>query len=592
MGRGQFERGTDMNGYRKNYHLEKKFHEFPDLRAMLRESADKYGEKTAFITKVKARGKEADYIHTSYRGLLEEVNMLGTALLSLGLKDARIALIGENSYKWILSYLASCCGVGVIVPLDKLLQKEELTGLLKRSRAKAIFCDEKHSREVSEIMASGETELELLIGLDYIPENGISILDLLDLGSEKLAAGDTSYTEAEIDRDAMGFLLFTSGTTQASKAVMLSHHNIMSCGYYMNCEELFFPDDVCMLILPLHHIFGMGGVLIFLSQGLTSVFCDGLKYITINLKEYGVSCMMTVPLLLENIYKKIWKAIDKQEMRPKVEKALKLCAAAEKAGLSIRRKVFRSIIDQLGGRMRFFINGAAALDPVVAKGLNDFGILTVQGYGLTETSPTIASETYRYLKPGSVGRLMPHIEARIEEPDEAGIGELVVKAESVMLGYYEDPEATAAVLQDGWFHTGDLAYFDEDDYLFIAGRKKNVIVMKNGKNVFPEEIENLINNLPYVAESMIFARNKESDLVLWAKIVCDPEFLREEGLTMEALQERAEADLALINESMPSYKMVKHFFLSDRPTIKTTTQKTKRKDELRQIRAELTERGL
>ncbi|MBQ1390486.1 MAG: AMP-binding protein, partial [Firmicutes bacterium] len=193
---------------------------------------------------------------------------------------------------------------------------------------------------------------------------------------------------------------------------------------------------------------------------------------------------------------------------------------------------------------------------------------------------------------GSVGRLMPHIEARIEEPDEAGIGELVVRAESVMLGYYEDPEATAAVLQDGWFHTGDLAYFDEDDYLFIAGRKKNVIVMKNGKNVFPEEIENLINNLPYVAESMIFARNKESDLVLWAKIVCDPEFLREEGLTPEALQERAEADLALINESMPSYKMVKHFFLSDRPTIKTTTQKTKRKDELRQIRAELTERGL
>ncbi|MBR6323277.1 MAG: AMP-binding protein, partial [Lachnospiraceae bacterium] len=180
-----------MNGYRKNYPLDKKFHEFPDLRAMLRESADKYGEKTAFITKVKIRGKEASYINTSYRDLLEEVNMLGTALLSLGLKDTRIALIGENSYKWILSYLASCCGVGVIVPLDKLMQKEELTGLLKRSRAKAVFCDEKHSREVSEIMASGETELELLIGLDYIPENGISILDLLDLGREKLAAGDT-----------------------------------------------------------------------------------------------------------------------------------------------------------------------------------------------------------------------------------------------------------------------------------------------------------------------------------------------------------------------------------------------------------------
>ncbi len=578
------------NGYRKNYHLEKKFHEFSDLREMVAYSAEKYSDKVAFVTKVKSKNtkgeKETSYINTTYKEFYDQIGYLGTALWELGYAGKRIGVIGENSYNWILAYFAAACGLGVVVPLDKLLQKEELASLIERGEISAVFCDKKTFPIFKEL------QINEIFGLDFIPEDGKSLSELLGRGKALVESGDRSYLDAPIDRDAMNFLLFTSGTTQASKAVMLCHRNLCSITYYMDMEELFFPDDVSMLFLPLHHVFGMGGLLVFITQGIKNVFCDGLKYISANFQEYGVSVMMTVPLLLENVYRKIWKGIDKQGKRATVEKAMKICETSEKFGIYLRRKLFKSIIDQLGGKMRFFINGAAALDPVVAKGLNDFGILTVSGYGLTETSPTIASETYRYLKPGSVGKTMPHVETRIDNPDEDGIGELVVRGENVMLGYYNDQESTDAVLKDGWFHTGDLAYYDDEGYLFITGRKKNVIVMKNGKNVFPEEIETLVNLLPYVSESMLFSRNKANDVVLWLKVVYDEEYLKDEGITVEQLNDIFEKDLQKINDTMPSYKMVKKFFLSNKPTVKTTTMKTKRGEELLKINEELAERGL
>ena len=361
----------------------------------------------------------------------------------------------------------------------------------------------------------------------------------------------------------------------------------------MNLEEYFVPDDVCMLFLPLHHIFGAQGMVTFLSQGITNVFCDGIKYISANFKEYGVSVMMVVPLLLEKVYKKIMKGVEKEGKLETLEKGKKICAASEKVGIYLRRKVFKQIIDQLGGRMRFFISGAAPLDPVVAKGLNDLGILTVSGYGLTETAPTIASETYRYVKAGSVGKQLTNLEVRIDEPNEDGIGELVVKGDGVMLGYYDDKEATDEVLEpDGWFHTGDLAYIDSEGYVFISGRKKNVIVLKNGKNVFPEEIEELVNRLPYVSESMLFPRRKSDDLTLWLKVVYDQEYLDEYNMRVEDLEKKFADDLEEINASMPSYKAVKRFFISDKPTIKTTTAKTKRVEEMLVIEEELKERNL
>ena len=590
-----------MNGYKKDYGLEKKFFEFTDMRELMEHSAKRYADHVAFITKTK-RGPEPEYKNTTYKEMFREMGYLGTALVGRGLKDAAVAVVGENSYQWVLADMAIACGVGVTVPLDKALQKDELLSCFKRSHAKAVFYDKKHAAMLTEIFEEGSSELEqafAMDGADVIspdvedaPSRFCSVEDLLEDGREAVDAGDRSYLDAEIDREKMSYLLFTSGTTERSKAVMLSHKNLMSCNYGMNCEELFFPDDVDMMILPLHHIYGFMGLVTFISQGLTTCFTDGLKYIAKNMQEYHVSVMMSVPLLLENMYKKICKGIEKQGKTKQVAAAMKVCNAADKVGINLRKVVFKKIIDEMGGRMRFFINGAAALDPVVQEGLNSLGILTVQGYGLTETSPTIASETYRYIRKGSCGHVMPNVEARIDDPDGDGIGELVVRGDNVMLGYYDDPEATEEVMEDGWFHTGDLARFDEDDYLFITGRKKNVIVMKNGKNVFPEEIENLIDFLPYVSESMVFTQSKGSDYVLWVKVVCDQEYMREHALTADDVKAMFEKDLDEINSGMPAYKMVKRFYISDRPTIKTTTMKTKRREEIKQIEEELHELGL
>lgn len=579
----------------KDIDLVARFFEFSDLREMLRYSAKKYGNKTAFVTKIKEKGTKAvSYHNTSYEELYDEMIALGTALYDRGYKDRRVAIIGENSYKWCLAYFTAANGVGVTAPLDKALEREEIVSCLNRSNSTIIFYDKKMAKLIEDIIESGETNLEFAVTLDFKSENldRPSIDEMIADGKQLIASGNKEFENCKIDREAMSFLLFTSGTTQQSKAVMLSHKNFMSCIYGMCCEEFFYVDDVNLQLLPLHHCYGMLGLLTFLVQGMKNTFCDGLKYINKNLKEYKVTVMMSVPLLLENIYKKINKAIASQGQEKKIAFALKLCKMSDKVGVDIRRKMFKPIIDQLGGHLRFFINGAAPIDPVVAQGLNDFGILTVNGYGLTETAPTIASESYRHLKAGSVGKLMPNVEAKIMNPNDEGIGELVVRGDNVMIGYYDDDAATNEVLIDGWFHTGDLAYFDEEGYLFITGRKKNVIVMKNGKNVFPEEIENLVNILPYVSESMLFTRHKHNDIVLWLKVVYDSAYLKEHSITLEELEQKFQKDLDGINDTMPAVKRVHRYFLSDRPTIKTTTQKTKRNVEIEEINKELKERGL
>lgn len=579
----------------KEVDLASRFFEFSDLKEMLKYSGKKYGDKIAFVTKIKTKGsKEVSYKNTSYRGLYDEMIFLGSALFNRGYKDRRVAIIGENSYQWCLAYFAAACGLGVTVPLDKALEKEEIISCIQRSKSTIIFYDKKMEKMIDEIISSDDANIEFAATLDFDSgkSDRPSVSELIEEGRELVNEGYEDYEIRSIDREAMAFLLFTSGTTEQSKAVMLSHKNYMSCIYGMCCEELFYPDDVNMQVLPLHHCYGMVGLLTFLVQGLKNTFCDGLKYVSRNLKEYEVTVMMSVPLLLESVYKKINKAIIAQGQEKKIAFALKLCAAVEKLGIDIRRRMFKPIIDQLGGHLRFFINGAAPIDPVVAKGLNDFGILTVNGYGLTETAPTIASESYRHIRAGSVGKLMPNVEGKIVEPNDDGVGELVVRGDNVMIGYYGDEEATKAVMRDGWFHTGDLAYFDEDGYLFITGRQKNVIVMKNGKNVFPEEIENLVNALPYIEESVLFTGKKHNDVVLWLKAVYDKNYLNENHISLAELEDRFRCDMDRINKTMPVVKRVNKFFLSDRPTVKTTTQKTKRNLEIEEIYREMSERGL
>ena len=546
---------------------------------MLKAVAEVFPANKAFMLKEKGKIRGVSFFE-----LLSEIRCIGTGIFREGLAGERVAIIGDNSYPWFCAFLSVVCGGGVAVPLDKGFTASELRNCLERSRAKALFYDEKHEGIVKE--AIGEMYMEAggeLLKLYKMTGDGEKLSQLKKAGEDALIAGDTAFSDVEIRGEELAVILFTSGTTSTSKAVMLSHGNIMSNIRDMQCYERFYPWDVNMAFLPLHHSFGLVGVLVFMASGACSVFCDGLKYISKNLAEYGVTVFVGVPLLVENMYKKIWHKINKEEMTKKVEFGRRMTKFPLVGSLPVRRKIFGKIIEGLGGHLRLIICGAAPLLPETAAGLNDFGIVTIQGYGLTETSPVVAAERPEDLAAGSVGKPMPSVEVTIENKDENGIGEIVVKGPNVMMGYLDQPEETAEVIKDGRFYTGDLGKFDAEGHLWITGRKKNVIVMKNGKNVFPEEIESIIEKLSYTAETMIFTREKHNELVLWVKIVYRPEYLSEAGIDFDGLVQLVRQDLAAVNEKLPKYKQLHHFLLTDEPMIKTTTQKVKRNREIEKI---------
>lgn len=551
------------------------------LKEMLRFSTEKFPANNAF--KVKTRGKIEPI---SFMQLTSDVINLGTELESLGLADKRIGIIGDNSYPWFNVFLSVACGGGVGVPFDKGFTPEELAMCIKRSRIAALFYGDKQSEMVhkaAELASEGENANHVTL---FKMTGESNVIDQMKISGEfKIKSGNTEYINREVRENDPAAILFTSGTTSTSKAVVLTHKNLMSNTRDMHEYEDFYPDDVNMAFLPLHHSFGLGGVIVFMAAGACSVFCDGLKYITKNLAEYGVTVFVGVPLLVENMYKKIMQQVKKSGLERKIALGNKLAGGLEKVGIHARRVIFKQVIDNLGGKLRLIICGAAPLMPEAGKGLNDFGIATIQGYGLTETSPVLCAERPQDICPGSVGKPMPSVTIRIADPDERGIGEIVAKAPNVMWGYLDQPEETAKVIKDGWFYTGDLGYFDENGYLWISGRKKNVIVMKNGKNIFPEEIESLVINLPYVDDCMVFPREKHNELVLWLKIVYSTDYLKQEGITEEQLAEIVKKDMREINGRMPQYKHVNHFILDDEPMIQTTTKKVKRNPEIEKINA-------
>ena len=561
--------------------------QFDNLREIIANTVKNYPNNDAFIVKNKV-GKEIEYTHITYAKFQEQINSLGTALINLGLKDKRIAVISKNRYEWVVSYMATANGTGIIVPLDKGLPEQEIESSLQRSGCDTVIFSDEYLEIITNIKNNNRTDVKHYICMDDINEDGIiNLSTLFKEGNKLLKEGNTEFTEAKIDNEKMSIILFTSGTTSLSKAVMLSHKNIASNIYALNLAEKIYPTDVNLAFLPFHHTFGATGLFLFLSNGATNVFCDGLRHIQTNLKEYKVSVFVCVPLLLEAMYKKIMREIERQNKTKLIKVAVKISNSLLKIGIDVRRKLFKDVINQLGGNIRFVVSGASAVDKKVAKGFNDFGILTVQGYGLTETAPVLSAENEKSIRYGSIGYPMSNVEIKIDNPNEQGIGEIIAKGPNVMLGYYENEEATNEVLKDGWFHTGDLAYIDKDGYIFISGRKKNVIVLKNGKNVYPEELELLINNLPYVAESMVFGLPKEDDLVVSAKIVYNPEYVKEnyKNINEEQLKEKIWEDIKNINSTLTNYKHIKYIITTDEPMIKTTTAKVKRQEEMKKILA-------
>lgn len=558
--------------------------EYRDIRELVNDAVKTYPNNIAFI--VKEKKEEVTYNNITYKMLQEDINKLGTALIDLGLEGKKIAIISNNRYEWCLAYLATLCGVGIVVPLDKSLPAGEIESLIKRSYANAVIFEDKYSDIMKEIKNNSQNCVEQYICMDKENQyDFMSLQDLLIRGEELLQNNDTRFENATINPEIMNIILFTSGTTSASKAVMLSQKNIVSNIHSLNSIIKIYDTDRNLAFLPLHHTFGSTGLLFFISNGVTNVFCDGLKYIQKNLQEYHVTVFVTVPLLLEAMNKKILKEIEKQGKTKLIKIATKVSNFLLKFGIDIRRKLFKDIINNLGG-LRMVVSGAAAIDKTVVENFTNFGIKTVQGYGLTETAPVITAENDENIRFGSVGFPLKNEEIKIFEPNEQGIGEIIAKGPNVMLGYFENEEATNEVLVDGWFHTGDLGYIDKDGFLFITGRKKNVIVMKNGKNIYPEELEVLISKLPYVVENIVFGiPTKDNDLDLATKIVYNKEYVEDTfgKISEEELKEKIWQDIKQINKTMPPYKYIREIIVTDEPMIKTTTQKVKRFEEIKKI---------
>lgn len=544
------------------------------IKEMIYNAAGEFSDKYAFRFK-----KNGEIQGKTFSELVDEIEAFGTGICKRGYDNCRIGIIGENSYPWFLAFLSAVCGGNTAVPFDKGLTETELETCVLRSGIKVMFYDEKFQNIVDHIKPIHGDKVDFI---SICGKN--SLLDtIISEGRNAVLNGEKCYTDRIVEKEATAVFLFTSGTTSDSKIVILSHDNIASNIRDMLEMEIFYPTDVNMAFLPFHHSFGLVGCLVFLSSGADNVFCDGLKYVQKNFTEYGVSVFVGVPLIVENLYNKVMKQIEKQGKTKTVNTGLKLSNFLRKIGIDKRRKIFGEIIDKLGGSLRLIISGAAALDPAVSAGLNNFGIDTIQGYGLTETSPVLTAERPWAISPGSVGTPMKSVKVRIEEKDENGIGEIVVCGPNIMQGYYNQPEETAKAIVDGWFHTGDLGRIDDKGNLIITGRKKNVIVLKNGKNIFPEEIEELILKLPYVTECMMFTREKHNELVLWCEIVYDTETYGKGEESEKQIAEKFAADLAAVNNILPQYKHINHFIISDEPMVKTTTQKVKRRVETEKI---------
>ncbi len=588
----ELEEYIDDSYYEKRKQKHHKARKITDLKDVMNQSYELFKDRPMFVYKTETPGELKE---TSFGDFIDDVNALGTKLIDMGLKDKRIAVISDNREEWCKAYLATVCGTGVIVPLDKLLPANEIESLIVRSGVQAIFYSDKYSDIMDDIRKRNTTDLRYYISMDLDKrKNGVySQNELIKKGKALIDDGDTSFINAEIDPNVMAIMLFTSGTTAMSKAVMLSHKNICTNLMDIASQIELKETDRFLSILPLHHTFECTvGFLDALYNGCSTAYCEGLKHILANLNDFKITCMIAVPALYNVMYKKTIRTIEKKGKLQDLERGIKISSMVSKTGIDIRRKLFKEIIDNFGGKLRLLVNGGAALDKETEEGFNNLGIKIYQGYGLTETSPVLSSGNDFGARVGSVGQVYPSVKIKFLDKDVDGIGEIAVKGPSVMLGYFNNDEANREVFERGWFKTGDLGYIDKNGYLFLMGRKKNVIVLKNGKNVYPDEIENVINRIPGIKESFVFGRPESddpTDLRLECKMVYDEALFKEiHKLSKEEdIKEFLDEKIKEINKTMPNYKFIKEVYITTEPLIKTTTLKIKRFEEMKKMGIDL-----
>ena len=544
---------------------------------------ESFGENIAFKYKENKALKEV-----AYSKFAEDIKKIAEVVLDSNIK--RVAVIGNNRYEWCVTYLGVTTAGKIIVPLDKALTNIEIEKLLQRSKADVIVYDEKYQEAVDEAIKQG-CNIKYKVCMDNTETEGvIKFSDLLEKGKKIIDLGKTKYDEVNINDDEMYIMLFTSGTTNEPKAVMLSQKNICTniSAYQYNFR--MYNTDTLLSFLPLHHTFECSITFIYGTYcGATIAFCEGLRYIATNLKEFKITVFVAVPLVLETMAKKIKKAIADSGKQGMINAITKMSHGLLKLHIDLRKKLFKPVLKQLDEYLRVVLYGAAPMDKETIEWYNDLGIELIQGYGLTESSPVLTAESSDRKKAGSIGIPLKNVQIKINNPDKDGVGEILGKGPNIMLGYYENDEETKKALEDGWLHTGDFGYIDNEGFVHITGRQSDIIVLRNGKNIYPQEIEFLINKLPYVVENLVYARNKtKTDTMLCAKIVYSKENLVElfGEKNEDEYKELIWEDVKNINKELPTFKHVKEITITEEPLQKTTTQKVKRYAEIRKMQEE------
>ena len=563
-----------------------KFQRLNSLKDIININFDKYKDRIAF--KEKELG-DTSFREIKYSKVKEDINAFGTIMIrKLNLENKKVAVIGENSYRWYLTYMATICGVGIIVPLDKELPANEVFNLLNRSGAEAIVYSTRRKDLVEAIRD------ELPKNMIYIEMNkeksddiSYSFDELVNEGKELVDTGDTYYIKKDINSEEFKILLFTSGTTGNPKGVMLSHKNL--CANTYACYHLVpkMGEYTYLSVLPMHHTYEFSLVYIYGTyMGSTIGICEGLKYVNKNLKEIKPDVLFAVPALIEKMSQKIDKAIKETGKENIINTMSKLTNSLSKIGIDFRRTVFKKIQDNFGGKLKYLFCGAAPIDKEIIRKMESYGFAFYQGYGITEASPLIAGTTYDNRIAGTVGKSVYGVDIRIDlsgNEEDNNVGEIIAKGDNIMLGYYQNEEETNKVLKKGWFYTGDLGYFDNNGNLVIAGRSKNIIVTSNGKNIYPEELEELVNKIPFVEEAMVYGKKSDNDkneLIITARVTLNNEYIDEKyGSNIPSDDELHDViweEIKKINRTLVNYKAIKKLEIKKDEFEKTTTMKIKR----------------